>query len=59
MPNLTVFNKQYCGESLCDVYRDVDEAFDERFTPVLAQIPTDEYGFSAGTFTVSITWKPE
>lgn len=54
----TLLKKEYSAEELCDVGRDVHEAFDERFTPEAGGIPKDEYGFDEGTFTVTITWTP-
>lgn len=53
-----LLDKAYSAEELCDVGRDVHEAFDERFTPAAAGIPKDEHGFDKGTFKVSITWSP-
>lgn len=54
-----IFQKEYDGESICDIQRDVHEAFDSRFNPLVAQIPQDEFGFQQGTFTVTITWCPD
>ncbi|AFA44792.1 hypothetical protein ACQ27_gp661 [Klebsiella phage K64-1] len=54
-----IFKKEYDGESLCDVQRDVVEAFSTVFNPEMIDIPVDEYGFQEGTFVVSIKWKPE
>ncbi len=54
-----IFKKEYDGESLYDIQRDVHEAFDSRFNPLAEQIPQDEYGFQQGTFTVTITWSPD
>jgi hypothetical protein len=54
-----IFKKEYDGESICDLSRDVSEAFDERFNPAVADIPEIEHGFPAGTFTVTITWKAD
>lgn len=55
----TIFEKDYDGESIVDVFRDVREAFDPTFTPAAAQIPTGQYGFQKGTFTVKVEWVPE
>lgn len=55
----TIFQKNYDGESLYDVYRDVIEAFEEAYNPTVAAIPKDEHGFQKGTFTVKVEWKPE
>lgn len=51
-----IFKKEYDGESLCDVERDMSEAFDPRFNIDVQDIPVDEYGFSQGTFKVTIEW---
>lgn len=56
---MEIFKKDYDGESLYDMQRDVHEAFDSRFNPLAAQIPQDEFGFQEGTFTVTITWTPD
>ncbi|HCQ0858540.1 TPA: hypothetical protein OGU99_000466 [Escherichia coli] len=56
---IEIFKKEYDGESICDIQRDVHEAFNSRFNPLVAQIPQDEYGFQEGTFTVTITWSPD
>lgn len=56
---LTLFTKEYDGESIVDVGRDVFECFDERFNPTAAQIPSDEHGFHRGIFTVTVEWRQE
>lgn len=56
---VNVFEKEYDGESLYDLSRDVSEAFDVRYNPVVGSIPTDEHGFQRGTFRVVIEWIPE
>lgn len=56
---MQVFNKEYDGESLYDVYRDVSEAFEVIYNPILNNIPQDECGIHKGTFKVVITWEPE
>jgi hypothetical protein len=53
---MIILEKQYDGESLYDIERDIAEVFDERFNPEISAIPTDMYGFQTGTFTVTITW---
>ena len=42
-----IFEKQYDGDSIVDVSRDVTEAFDVRFNPTVESIPT-----------VTIIWEP-
>lgn len=54
-----LLDKNYSAEELCDLSRDIHEAFDERFTPAAAGIPKDEYGFDEGSFKVTITWSPD
>lgn len=54
-----IFTKDYDGESRIDLSGDVYESFDSRFNECIKEIPQDEYGFLQGTFSVSITWKPE
>ena len=53
---MNIFEKEYDGESIYDVQRDVIEAFDARFNPMVTNIPQDEHGFHLGTFTVKIEW---
>jgi len=53
-----IFFKEYSGEELCDVDRDVSEAFDD-FNESMIGIPTDEYNFIKGKFRVEITWCSE
>ncbi len=50
----------YSAESLCDAERDISEAFDPDFHPVIKEIPMDENNyFMRGTFTVTVTWEDE
>lgn len=53
---LKLLEKEYDGESIVDMSRDIYEAFDDRFNPVISEVPTDMYGFQTGTFKVTITW---
>lgn len=55
----TIFDKKYDGESLCDLSRDVSEAFDKNFNEMMEQVPRNEHGFHQGTFHVKIEWTPE
>lgn len=57
--SLTIFNKEYDGESLYDLGRDIDEAMIEDYNPLVKGIPVDPYGFQQGKFTVSIIWSEE
>jgi hypothetical protein len=53
---IPLFEKDYDGESLCDLGRDVHEVLSSEFNEQVAMIPQDEHGFCKGTFTVTITW---
>lgn len=55
----TLLDKSYSSEELCDVGRDVYEAFDENFTPAMVGIAQDEHGFHEGSFKIVIEWVPE
>lgn len=54
----TIFSKEYDGESICDVSRDVMESFDDRFNPLAANIPVDENYIQEGRFVVTVQWTP-
>lgn len=54
----TIFHKEYDGESLCDVERDVLESFDQRFNPVMGEIQLDENNIPEGRFIVTVQWTP-
>ena len=56
---IKLFEKDYDGESLYDLSRDMHEAFNEDFNPISKTIPSDEYGIHSGTFKVTIEWRPE
>jgi len=56
MDKITLIEKDYCSEELCDLDRDVSECLDPLFTPGAKHIPVDEHGFHPGVFKVSITW---
>ena len=47
-----LLNKQYSGESIVDVEQDVYNACAD------VSIPSDEYCFKQGTFTVRVSWNP-
>lgn len=55
---MEIFKQKYSGESLCDVERDVSEAFDGTFNPEVKQIPMED-DMHQGTFTVTITWEAD
>ena len=54
-----LFNKDYCGEEICDVDRDVSEVFDSRITPAIESVPVDEHGLHKGKFRITVTWCSE
>jgi hypothetical protein len=54
---MEIFKKKYDGDSLCDVSRDVSEAFDEDFNENASVVPKDKHGFHTGTFTITIEWE--
>jgi hypothetical protein len=54
---ILLLRKDYDGESMYDIYRDVAEAVTEPDNPVISEIPLDAHGFHRGTFSVLITWE--
>lgn len=56
-----LFNKEYDGESIVDLSRDISECLDSDFNPIVNEIPEmeDSPGFWAGKFVVSVTWVPD
>ena len=56
---MIVFEKEYDGESLYDLDRDIAESLDEAYNEIVKEIPTDEHGFQLGTFKVQISWSEE
>ena len=54
-----IFEKDYDGESLYDLPRDISEAFNDDFNKEIIQVPKDEFEFLQGTFKVKIEWIPE
>lgn len=56
---IEVFKKEYDGESIVDLDRDISEAFVTVFNPIIDLIPVDAHGFQKGTFAVSIVWSEE
>jgi hypothetical protein len=56
---MILHQKDYNGESLQDLGRDVEESFNGDFNPPALEIPTDGYGFHKGIFRVTIEWIPE
>lgn len=56
---MIVFDKDYDGESLYDLSRDIHEAFDSNFNSIILDIPRDEFGLMTGTFNVKIEWRED
>lgn len=56
---MLIFEKEYDGESLIDIERDLEEAFNPRFNPLVNYVPVDQYGFHKGTFKMIIEWREE
>jgi hypothetical protein len=54
-----VFFKEYDGESIVDIDRDVSEAMLEEYNEKLKDIPKDKHGFQSGKFRISIRWLDE
>lgn len=46
-----IIEREYCKNSIVDLWRDIDEA--------VAEAPTDESGFIKGTFKVCVIWEPD
>lgn len=59
MTETVLFIKEYNGESLYDLERDVSEAICEDYNEAMEALPVDEKGFTKGNFKVSITWREE
>jgi hypothetical protein len=56
---INLFEKDYDGESLYDLGRDISECIMEDYNPAVKQIPQDEHGFQLGTFRVVVQWIPD
>ena len=54
-----IFKKEYSGEEICDVERDVIEAFNPDYNPAAGEVPVDKHGFQEGTFTITVTWEAD
>ncbi len=51
---MVIFEKEYCGESIVDLDRDISEMWDS--API---IPVDEHNIPTGSFKVLIVWSEE
>lgn len=56
---LKIFEKEYDGESLYDLDRDISETINSEYNPIVKNIPQDEYGIQTGTFKVTVVWSPD
>jgi hypothetical protein len=56
---IVLLEKQYDGESIVDLFRDIHEAADSDFNPPFGAIPQDAHGIQQGTFLVRFTWEPD
>lgn len=55
-PNLVIHSKVYDGESIVDLERDISEMFDDRFNPVILNIPYNKWHIMKGKFKVTVQW---
>lgn len=53
-----IFDKSYNKHNLCDMDRDITEAFDPRFNSDVLSIPTDEDEMFEGIIRFTIEWFP-
>ena len=53
---MELFKKIYDGESIVDISRDIDEAFNPNFNTLAKNIPQDKYGIQLGEFVVTIQY---
>ena len=56
---MIIFEKEYDGESIVDLARDISESLEPEFNPIVAEVPQDEWGFHKGYFRVTIKWSGE
>jgi hypothetical protein len=54
---MILFQKEYDGESIYDLERDVSESLQGEYNALIHSIPEDEHGFQAGRFKVTIEWE--
>jgi hypothetical protein len=53
---MEIFHKEYSGESIVDMERDIAECLDEATNPAMAEVLKDEYGIPKGRFVVRVQW---
>ena len=56
---ISLLCKEYIGEDIADISRDVQEAFHSGITPNIDKCTTDENNTHTGKFRVSIIWCSE
>lgn len=56
---IQVLKKDYDGESIYDLSRDIGECLLSDFNPIVKDIPVNAHGFQKGTFQVRVTWVAE
>ena len=54
---MIIFDKEYSGESVVDMDRDVNEFFSDSLIDDFV-IPQDDDGVMQGTFRVTVQWVP-
>ena len=54
---MIIFDKEYSGESIVDMDRDVNEFFSDSIIDDF-DIPQDDNGIMLGTFRVIVAWVP-
>ena len=54
---MILFQKEYDGESIADLERDIYECLDGNFNAIVYAISKDEYGIQNGTFKVTVEWE--
>ena len=59
MTKETVLFKEYEGENISDIQRDIHEMFDSRINPNVDTCEKDEQGIHTGKFRVSVIWCSE
>ena len=50
---MIIYSGEYSGESIVDIEEVIYDVINE------ADLPIDEYGFTKGTFTVTISWSED
>lgn len=56
---MKIFSKEYDGESICDIARDIHDALNGHYNPIVNSIPVDEHQIQRGSFKVEMNWIPD